>query len=109
MPSPIFPSNPQSHQASNAMKRILPALFALLGPALAALAADNEIQVKAPGSGTGGQLQVTVGISSKTLEAVRRLTGQPVQAPAAPAAGPVQPAVAPVNNQGYIHNAATDF
>ena len=64
---------------------------------------------KAPGSGTGGQLQVTVGISSKTLEAVRRLTGQPVQAPAAPAAGPVQPAVAPVNNQGYIHNAATDF
>jgi len=50
MPSPIFPSNPQSHQASNAMKRILPALFALLGPALAALAADNEIQVKASGT-----------------------------------------------------------
>ncbi len=32
------------------MKRILPALFALLGPALAALAADNEIQVKASGT-----------------------------------------------------------
>lgn len=63
---------------------------------------------KVPGSGTGGQIQVTVGISSKTLEAVRRLTGQPAPAPAAPAPG-VAPAIAPVNNQGYIHNAATDF
>ena len=62
---------------------------------------------KAPGSGTGGQIQVTVGVSSKTLEAVRRLTGQPAPNPAAPAG--VQPAYAPVNNQGYIHNAATDF
>ena len=56
---------------------------------------------KAPGVGTGGQIQVTVGISSKTLEAVRRLTGQ---APAGMA-----PAAAPEKNEGYIHNAATDF
>ena len=63
---------------------------------------------KAPGAGTGGQIQVTVGISSKTIEAVRRLTGQPAPNPAAPAAG-VAPAVTPVNNTGYIHNAATDF
>ena len=58
---------------------------------------------KAPGTGTGGQIQVTVGISSKTLEAVRRLTGQP-----APIQG-VAPAQVPVKNEGYIHNAATDF
>lgn len=58
---------------------------------------------KAPGTGTGGQIQVTVGISSKTLEAVRRLTGQP-----APMQG-VVPAQVPVKNEGYIHNAATDF
>ncbi len=56
---------------------------------------------KAPGAGTGGQIQVTVGISSKTLEAVRRLTGQ---APTGMA-----PAPAPEKNEGYIHNAATDF
>lgn len=58
---------------------------------------------KVPGSGTGGQIQVTVGISSKTLEAVRRLTGKPALAPA------IAPAITPVNNQGYIHNTATDF
>ena len=58
---------------------------------------------KAPGIGTGGQIQVTVGISSKTLEAVRRLTGQ-----AAPMQG-TAPAPAPEKNEGYIHNAATDF
>ena len=61
---------------------------------------------KVPGSGTGGQIQVTIGISSKTLEAVRRLTGRPAPAPTV---DPTAPAVAPVNNQGYIHNAATDF
>lgn len=60
---------------------------------------------KAPGSGTGGQIQVTVGISSKTLEAVRRLTGQP---PASVQNG-IAPAQVPVKNEGYIHNAATDF
>jgi hypothetical protein len=59
---------------------------------------------KVPGSGTGGQIQVTVGISSKTLEAVRRLTGKPAPAPDVTA-----PAIAPVNNQRYIHNAHTDF
>ena len=59
---------------------------------------------KAPGTGTGGQIQVTVGISSKTLEAVRRLTGQP-----APMQNGVAPAQVPVKNEGYIHNAATDF
>ena len=57
---------------------------------------------KAPGTGTGGQLQVTVGVSSKTLEAVRRLTGRP-------APNQVQPATVPTRNEGYIHNAATDF
>ncbi len=56
---------------------------------------------KAPGNGTGGQIQVTVGISSKTLEAVRRLTGQ--------APDGMAPAPAPEKNEGYIHNAATDF
>ena len=56
---------------------------------------------KAPGIGTGGQIQVTVGISSKTLEAVRRLTGQ--------APDGMAPAPAPEKNEGYIHNAATDF
>ena len=61
---------------------------------------------KAPGTGTTGQVQVTVGISSKTLEAVRRLTGQPA---AQPAAQGLAPAVVPTKNEGYIHNAATDF
>lgn len=61
---------------------------------------------KAPGAGTTGQVQVTVGISSKTLEAVRRLTGQPAVQPAAQG---VAPAVVPTKNEGYIHNAATDF
>ena len=58
---------------------------------------------KVPGSGTGGQVQVTVGISSKTLEAVRRLTGKPV--PVDPAAPVV---TAPVQ-QGYDHRAHTDI
>ena len=52
---------------------------------------------KVPGAGTGGQIQVTVGISSKTLEAVRRLTGN------------TDPAVVPMKNEGYIRNANTDF
>ena len=57
-------------------------------------------EAKVPGTGTGGEVRVVCGVSSKTLEALDRLraaTGQaaPAPAPADPAAAPAASAAAP--------------